>query len=342
MRMLALVVLSATIPATATAEGVACGGHNIIFIGGRPPASAPTDPQWRQHGPPTVYGPGMSAADRVLWDALVFDAHDHPVPMPGGEDHWRSSLSVEERHTLVMDSADVASFNVCIQSADESYTGERLRRYADPDWWREQVRYFTGRRWNGTITVDTCSTAGVVGVPSGWVYVREGEPGEVDDAFLAQATSWYLFDPHGTVSTWVKSEILWHSAEKVRRTDETWIESSLAHELGHVLGFSHVDPASGFVMLHDGRTRTWPETERRLANLAYVIGPGVEYPGFIPAPVAVLPVGVLCLLAGLLAVGGVRRLRESEHGLRYNSVGRNRVPSGFGASIRIEDTSSMS
>ena len=222
----------------------------------------------------------MTARHRELWDALVFDAHDYPTPLPMAEDHWRRSLPLEERHTIVMDRGSASSFRLCIQSSDESYTGQRLERYADPEWWARQVEYFTGNRWGGQIEVATC-TGELASLPNGWVYVREGEPGEVRDAYLAQANSWWGFDPHGVIGTWWRSEIVWHSADKVRQTDEEWFESTLAHELGHVLGLSHVPSSSGFVMLHGGARRTWPETESWLSRWAYAVGPGVQFPGFV-------------------------------------------------------------
>ena len=282
-RIVFCALLLLCIPVGATGQvGRACGGHNAVLIGGFPGRINLDPDRLRRHGPPTLPIPGMTAGDRVLWDALVFDAYDYPTADETAQAHWRRALPLEERHTIVMPESAAASFQVCIQSSDESYTGERLTPYTDRDWWQSQVQYFTNHRWSGSIEVDVCDAVDLESVPNGWVYVREGRPGEVDDDYLAQATSWYYFDPHGTVSRWVKSEIVWHSAEKVRGTDERWLESSLAHELGHVLGFSHVDPSSGFVMLHDGPDRVWPEAERRLARLAYRVGPGIEYPGFVP------------------------------------------------------------
>jgi len=133
---------------------------------------------------------------------------------------------------------------------------------------------------------------------------------------LAFASSWWRFNPHGTVETWLRSEIVWHSADKVRDTDEDWFESTLAHELGHVLGLWHVDPSSGFVMLGRDGTRTWPDKERWLAQWAHAIGPGIEYPGFADeTPVPTVPLGGLLLLGGLLAEAARRvRLAKAEGG----------------------------
>ena len=269
-------ILSAVLVGFATpafAQAV-CGGHYIIYIGGAPTAT----PRFRQHGPPTLPEPsGMTAQDRVLWDALIFDAYEHPTPSPDAEDYWRSSIPLEERHTRVMDTGDATSFGLCIQKADESYTGQRLEPY-DSAWWRGEVQRFTNGRWTGTIEVGTCTGD----PPAGWVYVREGDPGEVDDDSIAHTVSWFSTNTHGTVETWVKSEIVFHSEQKVRNTSEAYFKVTLAHELGHVLGLSHVPPSSRFVMA-PGTLSTWPDQESRLAQLAHQIGAGFEYPGFGPA-----------------------------------------------------------
>ena len=263
-------------PSLATAQ-LACGGHYIEYLGG--PSTA--TPGFRQHGPPTISEPsGMTAQDRELWDALIFDAYDHPTPSPDAEDAWRSSLSLEERHTFVMDTGDATLFRLCIQAADESYTGQRLDRHTDPDWWRREVQRFTNHRWAGTIEVGTCTGD----PPMGWVYVRGGDPGEVDDHVYAYARSWWSHNSHDTIETWVKSEIVFNPEPPARGDNEAFFEDELAHELGHVLGLSHVPPSSGFVMV-SGTLSTRPDQESRLAQWAHQVGPGIEYPGFaLPDP----------------------------------------------------------
>ena len=220
----------------------------------------------------------MTAQDRELWDALIFDAYENPTPDLGADGYSREALPLEERHTEVMASGDATSFRLCIQSPDESYTGQRLERY-DPAWWRAQVERFTLYRWAGTIEVGTCTGE----PPDGWVYVREGNPGELSDTSFALARTWRRSNPHGTSETWVRSEIIFHSEQQVRNAPESAFESTLAHELGHVLGLSHVPQSSGFVMT-PRQPHTWPDKERWLSQWGFHVGPGVEYPGFgLPA-----------------------------------------------------------
>ena len=280
------------LPTTGAAQP-ACGGHRIYWIGGVPGASfdrTPHDHPTRDfdfdrtpqdHGPPTIPEPeGMDARDRELWDDLVFNAYDHQTP----DSEYPNSmigLSLEERRTLVIDKATVPTIRFCIQSADESYTGERLQSHTDPAWWERNIRRFTNQTWSGTIKIAEC----IEEPPPGWVYIREGDLDEFekhDDNVLAFARSWRSGDPHRIGSTWVQSEIVWHP-DKVQDESSDWFESTLAHELGHVLGLWHVQSGTGFIMMGESGLRTWPDQERWLAQWAYHVGPNVQYPGLLRA-----------------------------------------------------------
>ena len=115
---------------------------------------------------------------------------------------------------------------------------------------------------------------------TGWIHVREGDEGEVRDTSLAHASTWRYYDPHGILSRWVQSEIVWNP-EHVRDTPEDYFEGTLAHELGHVLGLSHAPSGSGFVMVsNEGAPRPWSDRERWLSQWANSVGPNVQYPGF--------------------------------------------------------------
>ena len=293
-----------------------CGGHTIHWVGGAPRASLDFD-RGPRHGPPVEPEPeGMTALDRELWDALVFDAYEEPVP---NSDHagYRAGLPLDERHTLVMSTSDAMSFSICIQSADESYTGERLASYSNARWWSNEVQRFTNHRWNGAIKVDACT-----GEPArGWVYIREGEDGEVDDDVLAHANSWRWPDPHGTRSVhgWAQSEIVWHP-DHVRDLTDEYFADTLAHELGHVLGLWHVPPSANFVMSPSTLSNR-PDKERWLAQWAHQVGPGVQYPGFV-RPTAPEPPG-----PGSLSDGVKDLVDEALDELNDDSNGRQAAES---------------
>ena len=81
----------------------------------------------------------MTARDRELWDAIVYDAYDYPIPNPMSE-NGMTSLPLKDRRTLVIAENTVPTIQICIQSSDESYTGERLAAYSDSSWWRRPDR----------------------------------------------------------------------------------------------------------------------------------------------------------------------------------------------------------
>ena len=127
----------------------------------------------------------MTARDRELWDALVFDAYDNQTP----NSEYPASmqmLPLQERRTLVINRAEVPTIRICVQSADESYTGERLAKYSDPAWWTNEIKRWTNVIWHGELRVAPCT-----GEPrEGWILVREGGEGEVRSDRLAHANSW--------------------------------------------------------------------------------------------------------------------------------------------------------
>ena len=302
-RILVLAVLVVScLPSLAAAQRAACGGHRIHWIGGAPGLAFDRGP--RDHTPPVYEEP--AGMDRDLWDALVFDAYDRPVADParaGG----MAGVPLTDRRTLAIDQATVPNINICIQSSDESYTGERLAAYTGAAWWTRNIRRWTNLGWSGEIRSGACRGD----PPSGWLYVREGDVddfSDLPDNTLAGAWDTRYFDPHSVRGgRWVSGLILWHP-DRVRdmRSTDVHVEATLNHELGHILGFWHAPPASGFVMTSPAGHAP-PDTERWLAQWAYVVGPNVQYPGLVRVPpVPALPLVGLVLLAGLLGVVGRR------------------------------------
>ena len=287
----------------AVASGAFCGGHTIEWVGGAPGRAFDRYPDL--HDPPDYDEP--AGMDRALWDALVFDAYDHPTADPAWPTSMRG-LPLDERRTTVMASRTVSNIRLCIQAPDESYTGAQMAPYADAAWWSTNIKRFTNASWAGEIKVASCTGT----PPPGWVYVREGAPGEVSSGKLAHARSSRFYDAHGITNRWNWSEIVWDADELRMSRNDAWVESSLAHELGHVLGLWHVPPSSGFVMMGQFGTRTWPDDERWLAQWAYNVGPNVQYPGVnrgidVPA----MPLAGILLLGALLGTAGcVRRQRR--------------------------------
>ena len=213
MRRVVLLVVPVllSLPAIVGAQSVTHGDYTVPWNGGGHRANLrPTIPQ----------PPEMSAYDRELWDALVFNAYDRPV-----EDSY--GHPVEERSTAVRSRADVTPFALCLQSADESYTGQRLATsgYHDPAWWRREVEFFTGWRWDGALTVeDVCDPTWSTSSPFR-ILVREATRGE-KDGYLARTIG-------GPIAL-----IVW-DPDGVRTVSEEEFESVLIHELGHALGLWH-------------------------------------------------------------------------------------------------------
>ena len=210
---------------------------------------------------PTIEEP--AGLDRERWEALVFDAWEH---YPG------------VNQTRVLPRERVPTIRICMQSPDESKTGERLAPYATVSWWREQIEYWTGINWNGEIRIAACTET-----PSeGWIHVREARPDEGPAGAVAFANSSRESHPHGA-GRWLSAEIVWNpEPPDYYENEPERYGSTLSHEFGHVLGFSHVPPGSGGLLtVGGGGGGLWDEKESSLAQLAYMVGPNVRYPGLV-------------------------------------------------------------
>ena len=265
MTFLLAVVLLLSLPAPAAAQFV-CGGHFVTGSAVRMAADADRSALLSQPGWFTV-------RDRELWDQLVYNAHDN---------HSTNAGPLDRRRTMVVAAGTVPTITVCMESADQSYTGERLAPFANESWWREHIGRWTGMPWRGELQIGReCSSAL-------WrkIEVREARPeDDLDDTTLARA------DTNRFLGRWLRTEILWNP-DSLRRVDEFQAGWGLAHELGHALGMWHVETGTGFVMeaRNPRAPRPMPAKERELAQLAYEVGPGVRYPGLEDAtPVPALP-----------------------------------------------------
>ena len=258
--VLGLLILGLLGATPAEAQRLSCGGHRIDWVGGAPGASF--DPTHDDGQQPTIDEP--AGMNRERWDALVFDTFEYGY------------FYVSQ--TIVFDRSVAPTIRICIQSSDTSKTGERLASYSDASWWRRQIQRWTGISWNGEIRIAACTEQ----PPEGWIYLREGRPGEVWSGHVAHAATEREDHPHYG-GRWLWSELVWNP-DRLDEMDDEYFEKVVAHELGHALGFSHVPYDSGYIMMKSG-TSTGSEEESSLAQLAYRVGPNVRYPGLVrPGP----------------------------------------------------------
>ena len=88
--------------------------------------------------------------------------------------------------------------------------------------------------------------------------------------------------PHGA-GRWLASDIVFQpEPTNPEALEPLAFEGILAHELGHVMGFSHVPGDLPWWIIQVPTTRPWPEDESQHAQLAYQVGPNVRYPGLTP------------------------------------------------------------
>ena len=206
----------------AEAQQLSCGGHRIQWAGGAPRGSAKTTsdsdgkapgasfvPTHQDGQQPTIDEP--AGLDREVWDALVFDTNDYGY------------FYVSQ--TVVLDRRTVPTIRICIQSPETSTTGKRLEPYSKPSWWRRHIRRWTDLGWNGEIRIAACTGE----PPEGWIYLREGDPGEVPPDAGAHAVTRRDDHPHNG-GGWLWSELVWNP-DHVGRMEESFFEKLVAHEL---------------------------------------------------------------------------------------------------------------
>ena len=156
MRATVTLLVLALLPTPAAAQFV-CGGDTVAGVAMRA-AAADVD-----RSALLAEAPGMTARDRELWDQLVYkDFDNHPT----------NAGPLEHRRMLVIAADRVPTITVCMDSSDQSYTGERMAEFANEAWWREHFEHWTGQRWNGVLQIGRECDSRLFRK----IEVREGDP----------------------------------------------------------------------------------------------------------------------------------------------------------------------
>ena len=206
---------------------------------------------------PTI--PEPPDLNRKLWEQIVFNTFDCP---PG------SCAPLEGRATRVLLPEVVGSLGICHPGPDEEVVGELLEPYATEAWWRGMIMRWTGLSWSGRFRRGGCD-----GAPAaGWIHVKGADL----EHETATGTASTVGSQDGRLAAGaviqMSTTFAWWRDEN---TDP--VEVVLAHELGHVLGFYHVE-GGGFVMRGQYR---WSPDEPVLTQLAYRVGSNVRFPGVV-------------------------------------------------------------
>ena len=264
-----------------------------------------------------------------IWRQLVFN-------------EWEEHSTFEQRRTHVLTCDQALNLDVYYPSVElptaDFQEGHR-------SFWRTVTEVATScGRFRGRVDFGTDGRTLRDGMVNVYVGTRDQFAG---NNFLAYTTRWFSTFTDGTFARWRYGEIVFNPdvewAESEEDTSRHNFDKVFVHEMLHLLGFFHVSDPASLMNATYGQRADLEGIEVEHAQLAYEIGPGVQYPGFLrptatepgdlkggvkdlvdealddlqddsggrqaAESVPALPVAGVLLLATLLGLLGRRRLR---------------------------------
>ena len=217
--------------------------------------------------------------NQTLWEQLVFNGRDMPASLNG-------------RRTHVLTPDQILNLDVYVQLSPNDPDLESAlaaKPLLERFFW-DVINSFSGHQWGSRFDMGTR----VRELRDGIVRMRDGTSEEFADkpSTIAYAETWRYEYPDGTFAKWAYTDIVVNPDPPGAPEDPMelarWGIVVFAHELGHALGFSHVDNRNSLLYPYIYAEQTFSDTEILHAQLAYDIGPGVLFPGLIQ-PTATAP-----------------------------------------------------
>ena len=202
-----------------------------------------------------------------IWRQLVFN-------------EWEESGTFEQRRTHVLTCDQALNLDVYYPSEElpTADVQEGHRRF-----WKIATEGATGcGRFRGRVNFGTCERTLRDGMVNVYVGTRDQF---ADNNFLAYTYRSFSTFPDGTFARWRYGEIVFNPdvewAESEEDTSRHNLDKVLVHEMLHLLGFFHVSDPASLMNATYGQRADLEQIEVDHARLAYEIGPGVLYPGFL-------------------------------------------------------------